>query len=228
MRAPVSIIIPTLNAGEDLPAALSALAEGLDAGLIRELIVSDGGSDDDTVEFSEAAGAILVKGARGRGGQLARGAALAQGNWLLFLHADTQLGPGWAREVLCHICDHNDQAGYFKLAFRSKGFSARFVAGWANWRSRWLGLPYGDQGMLVPRDFYTEIGGYPAIALMEDVALARALKGKLRLLEATAYTSAARYEAQGWWRRGIRNHVTLLRYLAGVDPEKLARSYNRR
>ena len=225
MRAPVSIVIPVLNAGAALPATLTALAEGLEAGLIRELIFSDGGSGDGIEALAEAAGAVLVQGPPGRGGQLARGAGVAQGDWLLFLHADTHLGPGWARAVLDHICHHGAQAGYFRLAFRSDARAARRVAGWANWRSRVFGLPYGDQGLLVRRAEYDAVGGYPDIPLMEDVAMARALKGRLRALEATAFTSAARYQSRGWLRRGGRNLITLVRYLAGADPVRLARFY---
>ncbi len=227
MRAPVSIIIPTLNAAEALPGTLAALTEGLEAGLIRELILSDGGSRDGLAALAGEAGAILLQGAPGRGGQLARGSARAGGDWLLFLHADTRLGSGWAQAVLDHVCHHPGKAGYFRLAFRTEGRAARRVAAWANWRSRRLGLPYGDQGLLVHRDLYDRVGGYPDIALMEDVALVRALKGRLRQLDATAFTSAERYLRQGWVLRGARNLLTLARYLLGADPSKLAAFYAR-
>ncbi len=228
MRAPVSIVIPTLNACSEMPATLAALAEGLQAGLIRELVISDGGSQDGIAGLAAEAGAVLIAGPAGRGGQLARGALRARGDWLLFLHADTHLGPGWAAAVRDHIRRYPDRAGYFRLAFRAEGPAARIVAGWANWRSRRLGLPYGDQGLLIPRGIYSEAGGHPDIPLMEDVALARALRGRLRPLAATAHTSAARYRRQGWLRRGGRNLVTLLRFLAGADPARLARFYSGR
>ena len=225
MRAPVSIIIPTLNAANALPGTLAALVEGLDAGLIRELILSDGGSSDDILVLAEAAGAILLQGPPGRGGQLARGPDAAQGDWLLFLHADTSLGEGWATAVLDHQRDHTCNAGYFRLQFRAPGSAPRRVAAWANWRSRVLDLPYGDQGLLIRRDLYDQIGGYPEIPLMEDVAIARALKGHLRPLNATAFTSAERYLTQGWLRRGGRNLWTLIRFLLGADPAKLQSAY---
>ncbi len=227
MRAPLSIVIPTLNAAQELPGALNALGEGLEAGLIRELVISDGGSSDGTLSMAEEAGALLVRGPAGRGGQLARGAETARGEWLLFLHADTWLGPGWAEAVLAHLRDCPGMGGYFRLGFRASGPAPRLVAGWANLRSRLLGLPYGDQGLLVSRAMYDRVGGFPDIPLMEDVAIARSIGWSLRCLPARALTSAARYQRQGWLRRGARNLATLLRYLAGVDPQKLAESYRR-
>jgi len=225
MRAPISIIIPTLNAGSELPGTLAALAEGLEAGLIRELILSDGGSVDATPALADQAGAVLIAGAAGRGGQLARGADAAQGAWLLFLHADTHPGPGWAQAVLRHMRADAGAAGYFRLRFRANGPAPWLFAGWANLRARYLGLPYGDQGLLIARALYDEVGGFADIPLMEDVAIARALSGRLRRLNATAETSAARYRAQGWLRRGSRNLITLARYLMGADPDRLARFY---
>lgn len=147
MRAPISVIIPTLNAQEHLGQCLEALMPGLEAGLIRELIVSDGGSDDATVEVAKAWGAEVVLGVPSRGAQLARGCSLAKGQWLLVLHADTALAPNWVGPVIQHI--RQDEAGWFRLAFDQGGLAGRIVAAWANLRSA-FGLPYGDQGLLMP------------------------------------------------------------------------------
>lgn len=224
MRAPISVIIPTLNAQEHLGRCLSALMPGLDAGLIRELIVSDGGSTDDTVEIAKTWGAEVIEGAPSRGAQLANGCLAAQGAWLLILHADTCLSDGWVGPVTHHL--QGQKAGWFRLAFYKGGVAGRVVAGWANFRSR-CGLPYGDQGLLVPATLYAQVGGYPDQPLMEDVALARALKGHLAVIDALAVTSAERYKKQGWLRRGARNLWTLIRYLAGASPYTLAQSYRR-
>lgn len=225
MRAPVSVIIPTLNAAEPLPACLAALMEGIEAGLIRELIVSDGGSTDATGATAQAWGAEVLHGAPSRGGQLRRGCAAAQGDWLLVVHADTVLAPGWSKAALAHL-SQPELAGWGQLAFDQGGIAAALVAGWANLRSR-LGLPYGDQALLLSKVLYARAGGYPDQPLMEDVRLARALKGQLVGLDMIAVTSAAKYRRQGWLRRGARNLLTLLRYLAGQDVETLARSYRR-
>lgn len=226
MRAPLSVIIPTLDAAEALPGCAAALFEGLEAGLIREVIVSDGGSTDGTKGVAASLGAVWVEGPPSRGGQLRRGVAASEGEWLLILHADTQLAPGWAEVALRHLV--TEEAGYFRLSFARGGLRARTVAGWANTRSRYAGLPYGDQGLILPRRLYDAVGGYPDQPLMEDVALARALKGRLHALDAVAVTSPERYETGGWIRRGARNLTTLTRYLLGADPEALARAYRRR
>lgn len=227
MQAPLSIVIPTLDAAEVLPTTTEALLEGVARGLVRELVISDGGSGDETAAAARALGAVRVGGPAGRGGQLARGARAAQAPWLLFLHADTHLAPGWCDAVLAHMHHAPDKAGYFRLAFRSDARAARIVAGWANWRARVLGLPYGDQGLLIPRALYDATGGYPDQPLMEDVAMANALTGRLVELPAEARTSPARYEAEGWFRRGARNFATLCRYRLGASPESLARRYYR-
>ncbi len=224
MRAPLSIIIPTLNAAASLPEALHALIEGLEADLLREVILSDGGSTDGTQPLGEEAGCLWVQGAAGRGGQLLRGAEAAQGEWLLFLHADTVLSAGWAAAVQAHI-NSGQGAGYFRLAFDAQGLAPRWVAGWANLRARLFGLPYGDQGLLISRELYDAVGGYADMPLMEDVAMARALRGRLRMLPVVARTSAARYQQAGWLRQGARNLWRLLRYLAGGDPARLRRGY---
>lgn len=227
MIAPVSVVIPTLNAADALGPCLGALGEALFDGVIHEVILADGGSSDGIEDIADQIGAKLIQAPRGRGSQLDAGANAASAPWLLFLHADTVLEADWGAAVLAHIADHPDRAGWFRLAFDVDHGAARLVAGWANLRSRLLGLPYGDQGLLVPRVLLDKVGGVPEIPLMEDVALARRLSGRLRPLSARAVTSAAKYEQQGWFRRGARNLGTLVRYFAGVSPEKLARRYYR-
>ncbi|MXU66081.1 TIGR04283 family arsenosugar biosynthesis glycosyltransferase [Oceanomicrobium pacificus] len=225
MPAPVSVIIPTLNAADRIGPTLGGLASGLTEGLICELILADGGSKDDIAGIADAAGATLVKTAPGRGTQLAAGVAAARGDWFLILHADTVLPDGWPDMLRAHMRARPDRAGWFRLGFDDPGLPARIVAGWANLRSRLLGLPYGDQGLFLPRKLYSDAGGYPAIPLMEDVALARKLRGRMTALPGRVTTGADRYRAEGWLRRGSANLWTLLRYLFGADPETLARSY---
>ena len=199
---------------------------GLEAGLIREVILSDGGSQDATCEIADAAGCAIVTGSAGRAKQLIAGSNAARGDWLIFLHADTALSRDWPERVSAHIDAGTERAAAFTLVFRSDAREAKWLAGRANRRARWFGLPYGDQGLLISRALYDEVGGYPDIPLMEDVALVRAIgRKRLSLLTAEARTSAAKYERDGWRRRAYRNAWLLTRYLLGASPEKLARLY---
>ena len=225
MRAPISVVIPTLNAEAGLPATLVALMEGLPKGLIREVIISDGGSTDATQRIAEDAGAVFLSGAPSRGGQLKRGADTAKAEWLLFLHADTVLSTGWTQHIEPHL--KTGQAGYGRLQFAEGGIAGQFVSRWANLRSGLFGLPYGDQSLLLPASLYRQVGGFEDIPLMEDVAMARALKGRLRALNYTALTSADRYKRDGWLKRRRKNLWLLTRYLTGAQPEKLAAAYRR-
>jgi len=228
MSAPVSVVIPTLEGADRIGPCLGALGEAVMEGVIHEVIVADGGSSDAIAEVVEAVGAKLVTAPRGRGPQFAAGAQAARGDWLLFLHADTVLAPGWGAAVLAHIQARPGQAGYFTLRFDAPGPMARIVTGWANLRSALFALPYGDQGLLVSRALYDKTGGYRPIPLMEDVALVRRIgRRRLARLRVAAVTSAARYAADGWLRRGWRNLTTLALYFLGVDPERLARRYSR-
>lgn len=224
MRAPISIIIPTLDAAASLPDTLARVMEGLNAGLVRELVISDGGSSDDIEALAGEVGARFIAGPAGRGGQLARGADTAQGDWLLFLHADTWLPEGWSEASLQHI-HANQSALVFSLSFRSVGFMPKMTSAWANLRSRVFGLPYGDQALLISRTHYDSIGGYPDQPLMEDVAIVRALKGQIVLSPLCVQTDATRYQTNGWLTQGARNLWRLLRYLLGARPERLHRGY---
>lgn len=204
----------------------SALMEGVEMGLVRDLVISDGGSGDDTERAARELGAVWVTGPASRGGQLARGAQAATGAWLLFLHADTQLAEGWAAAALDHMNADPGRAAFFRLGFRSNAGAARRVAAWANWRARGLGLPYGDQGLLISRVLYDRIGGFADQKLMEDVDIAGRLRGHLTALPVEALTSASRYKADGWIRRGARNLTTFLLYRLGVSADTLARRYH--
>jgi len=227
MPAPVSVIIPTLNAANTLGPCLGAVAAGLQHGIIAELIFADGGSDDDIAEIAELSGARLIQAPKGRGSQLGNAAKSAKADWLLFLHSDTVLAQNWPQTILSHIANHPDKAAYFRLKFDTNGFGAKMVASWANWRSRAFSLPFGDQGLLVSRQLYDQIGGYADIPLMEDVQIAKALKGKFKALDCIATTSAARYRQQGWIRRSFRNLAILMQYKLGVNPARLAQKYYR-
>ncbi|MBO6687143.1 MAG: TIGR04283 family arsenosugar biosynthesis glycosyltransferase [Henriciella sp.] len=228
MPAPLSIIIPAYNAEGVLPLCLASLMPGLETGLIREVILVDGGSEDQTRRLAEGAGAnVITAPEKGRAAQLLQGAREARGDWLLFLHADTALSRDWGERAKSHIAERKGKAAAFTLAYRSDHPMAKIVARRANWRARTLGLPYGDQGLLISRKLYDEVGGYPNAPFMEDLKIVRAIgKTRLTILSAEARTDASKYDRDGWRKRSWRNAILVTRYFLGASPEKLAKSYS--
>ena len=223
MEQSLIIVIPTLNAARTLAATLAACAE---AGAV--LVVADGGSTDGTPAVAEAAGAQVVAAPRGRGPQLAAGAAVAPGDWLLFLHADTRPEPGWSAAARRFMADpaNRARAGYFAFALDDSSPPARRLERRVAWRCRVFALPYGDQGLLLPRGLYDAVGGYRPIPLMEDVDLVRRLgRRRLAALAPRAVTSAERWRRDGWTRRSARNLACLTLWFLGVPPRLIARIY---
>ena len=220
----VSAVVPTLDAARELAQTLAVLWDA--APLVGEIVVADGGSRDGTLDVAGSAGARVVLAPRGRGSQLAAGAAAAQGDWLLFVHADCRPLPGWEAAVRAFLAGSRERAGYFALALDDRRQAARCLEALVAWRCRVCALPYGDQGLLIHRTLYDAVGGHPAIPLMEDVALARRLgRARLQPLGATMLASARRYRRDGYLRRSLRNLVCLSLYFAGVPPARIARLY---
>jgi rSAM/selenodomain-associated transferase 2 len=217
----LSVVIPALNAAATLPATLASLGA-----VAAEVVVVDGGSADATRAVAIAAGARVIAAPCGRGAQLAAGIAATRGAWLLLLHADTRLSAGWAEAARAHMAAGEGRAGYFRFALASADPRARRLERRVAWRCRVLGLPYGDQGLLLARALLAAVGGMRPLPLMEDVDLVRRL-GRRRLapLEADALTSAARWEREGWRRRSARNLACLGLYALGLPPRVLARLY---
>ncbi len=221
----ISVVIPVLDAAAELPHTLAAL-HGV--ARISEVIVVDGGSRDASLRIARRARARVVTAPRGRGLQLAAGAAAARGAWLLFLHADCCPLPGWEDAVAAFMSapEAEKRAGYFALALDDPSPAARRLERIVAWRCRALALPYGDQGLLIHRHLYDAIGGYAAIPLMEDVDLARRLgRARLKPIGATMLASARRYRHGGYWRRPLRNLACLSLYFAGVSPARIAKIY---
>jgi len=218
----LSIVIPTLQAAADLPAALACLQGG------NEIIVADGGSADATGDIAAAVGARVIDAPRGRGAQLAAGARQASGEWFLFLHADTVLASGWRQRVEEFMADprNTGRAAVFRFALDDGSPAARRLERMVAWRTRALGLPYGDQGLLISRAFYHEIGGFSPLPLMEDVDMVRRIgRRRLTVLDAAAVTSAARFRRSGYLRRSLRNLFCLGLYFLGVPPWRIERIY---
>jgi rSAM/selenodomain-associated transferase 2 len=222
--AVLSIVIPVVNAEKELPATLRSLKTGLKS----EIVVADGGSTDDTAAIAAEAGAKLTFADGGRGPQLAAGAATATGDWLLFLHADTRPQPGWEHAAKAFMADGDNlfRAGYFRFALNDGSAAARRLESLVHWRCRALGLPYGDQGLLISREFYDFLGGFPALPLMEDVEMVRTIgRRRLTLLPVAAVTSAERYRRDGYLRRPVRNLICVGLYFVGFPPRLIDSLY---
>ena len=180
------------------------------------------------MSVAKGLGAETLTSARGRGAQLAAGAETASTEWLLFLHADTVLAKGWTEEVAGFCADpgNRERAAVFRFALADDAPAARRLERIVDWRTRVLGLPYGDQGLLIQRAFYQSLGGFRALPLMEDVDLVRRIgRRRLHLFHSAAVTSAARYQRDGYSLRPARNLLCLLLYFAQVPPSLIARIY---
>jgi glycosyltransferase involved in cell wall biosynthesis len=180
----VSVIIPTSNAGQFLPRCFDSLIAPAVRGIVREVIVADGGSSDTTLAIADAAGARVIQAGKRRADQLAAGAAAARCDWLLFLHPETALEQGWEAEVESFLAQQTlerPRAAVFRFALEDFGGEARRAEAKAALRSALLALPYGDQGLLMPKRLYRQVGGYRPLARMEDADIVRRI-GRRRLV----------------------------------------------
>lgn len=192
------------------------------------LVAADETTSESALTAYETFGARVLTSAAPRGQRLCEAAALASGDVLLFLHADTVLPDGWAEKVERAIAD-GAVAGAFRLSFAGGGPRMAWVAFWANARTRFTHVPYGDQAPFVRRAVYEKAGGHPPWPLMDDYALAQRLKkeGPIALLSAPVRTSPRRYLERGVLRTVLQNWRTLARFKKGVSAEELAADYRR-
>jgi rSAM/selenodomain-associated transferase 2 len=219
---PLSVVIPALNEEELVATAVGSVRDD------AEVIVVDGGSTDGTRTAAAAAGATVIVSARGRGLQLDTGARAARGDWLVFLHADTRLEPGWAAAL--HALPAAVVGGAFRFALEPARPAYRWLEAGVALRCRLFRLPYGDQGLFARRAVYEAVGGFRPMPLMEDVDFVRRLRrtGLLAFPPLRAFTSARRFERHGWAATSLRNLWLLALYTAGCDPGRLARRYGER
>jgi rSAM/selenodomain-associated transferase 2 len=219
----LSILVPTLNEQEHLPATLARVK--LMPG--DELIVIDGGSADATVAIARQFATCVLSSPRGRARQMNCGARQAHGDILLFLHADTLLPPGGLEAVRLAMQSPYVVGGAFRLAFTPSTPALRVIAWGTNLRTRFGKLPYGDQALFVRRNLFEALGGYEDVPFMEDVKLVQALRkyGSLAIVSPPVYTSGRRWLRDGVVYTTVRNNVLMALYFCGVPPATLQRWY---
>lgn len=221
----ISVVIPALNEASYVGKTCRAAVQARSV----ETIVVDGGSRDDTVTEARAAGALVVHTRPQRAHQMNVGARKARGRILCFVHADTCLPPGFDNDIYSALARPRAVAGAFRLAIEADHRAARVVAWGANWRTRLLKLPYGDQAIFLPTATFRAVGGYADLPIMEDVVLARRLahRGRLVLAQSTVTTSARRWRNLGYAQTTLRNFLMMTAFYMGASPKRLAQWYQR-
>jgi len=219
----ISVIVPTLDEERTIAATLMAARQPG----VAELIVVDGGSIDRTVSVARTLADRVLTEPPGRARQMNAGANGARGDVLLFLHADTRMPAGYTRSIADALADPRTVGGRFDLRLDADGVGYRVIERAISLRSRWTGVATGDQGIFVRRAVFARVGGYPAIPLMEDIALYRALNrvGRMASLRETVLTSARRWQTRGIARTVVLMWALRVAYYVGVSPARLARVY---
>lgn len=217
--------MPCLNEAENIVAALDALAPLQHNG--AEVIAVDGGSTDGTRELAEARADLALTSARGRALQMNSGAARATGDILLFLHVDTVLPPSADKLIRQGLTRSGASWGRFDVTIAGRHPLLRVISRAMNLRSRLTRIATGDQALFVTRSLFERLGGYPEIALMEDIALSRMLRrcGAPLCLRARAITSGRRWEKHGLFKTILLMWRLRLAYRLGADPDTLALRY---
>ncbi len=220
----ISIVIPALNEAANLAATIISARSDSTA----EVIVVDGGSSDATATLAESLGAVVLKTEPGRARQMNAGAQIATGEVLLFLHADTRLPEGFDHHVHRILAQPGTVAGAFLLGLDGPQRGLRVIEWLANWRSRKLQMPYGDQAIFMRADLFREAGGFPEMPLMEDFELVRRFRrqGRIVIAPVRVVSSARRWMSLGIWRTTLINQIVIAAYLAGVSPYRIARWYD--
>ncbi len=188
------------------------------------MLLVDGGYDEELDRLAGSRPNVrLIRTAAGRGIQMNAGARLSSADWLLFLHADSQLPFGWLDRLMA--CDSHVLGGWFRFALDDTAWQARMVEHAVAWRVRLFQLPYGDQGLFVRRLVFESLGGYRELPIMEDVEFVRRLTraGPVTEIPLPLATSSRRWRRDGWLRRSARNMALAGLYFLGVSPSRLAR-----
>ncbi|MFA5903948.1 MAG: TIGR04283 family arsenosugar biosynthesis glycosyltransferase [Desulfobacula sp.] len=227
MKVDISVIIPVLNEASRINDAVKNLYSQGYPGTM-EIIVVDGRKDGSTIKCIQNPGVMKICSAPGRGIQMNRGAEIASGEILVFLHADTLLPENAFHLIQEVMKDKNVNSGAFDLSIDGKAFTYRIIEKAASLRSRITGIPYGDQAIFIRKPFFFRIGKYREIPIMEDVDLMRRIKkakGRVCFIEKPVKTSSRRWEKEGILQCILRNWLLMALYLCGITPGKLAKFY---
>jgi len=218
----ISVIVPIRNEAPETAERFRRFASRSDA----ELVVADGGGNEETTRAFRAIGARVVSGAGPRGERLARAAREARGEILFFIHSDSEPPPE-ALEIAAKCLSNGADGGAFSLAYRDSNLRLKWIAWWANARTRRLKLPFGDQGIFCSRAAYERAGGFRPLPVCDDVDLVRRLRrvARLEIRPEKTVTSPRRYREQGALRQVLRNWRVLAGYFLGVSPQTLERWY---
>lgn len=219
----ISVIIPTLNEENTILRTLDALSRLSP----DEIIVVDGGSTDRTRETAAERRSIVISSARGRARQMNRGAKEANGDVILFLHADTLLPPSAMEDIRAALSDPECIGGRFDVELEGDHWALKWIGMMISLRSRVTKVATGDQAIFVRRKVFEELGGFPDIPLMEDIAFCQMLRknGRLACLKSRVVTSARRWEKEGVWRTILKMWTLKLLFLAGISPFRLKQFY---
>lgn len=192
-----------------------------------EVIVVDGGSADRTREICRESGAVVLSSSPGRARQMNHGAQMAQGDVLLFLHADTQLPPFALTDIRSALEDPECVGGHFDVRLDKAEWLYRMIGTLISFRSRLTEVATGEQAIFVRRRIFEELGGFPDIPLMEDIAFSRMLKkkGRVSCLRSQVVTSARRWEKEGVWHTILKMWALRLLFLVGISSFRLKRFY---
>jgi len=218
----ISVIIPALNESDTIASVIDSAQTKA-----HEIILVDGGSTDDTREIAAHKGAIVQQSLAGRGLQMNTGARVAKGEVLLFLHADTELPKDFDQHILEVLRRPDAAIGAFSLKITGNVPGLSAISRLATWRSKFAGIPYGDQALFVRHDRFSDAGGFGNLPLMEDFEFARRMgrQGKVITVPAAVRTSGRRWERIGILRTTLINLRVLTGYCLGESPDRLARQY---
>ncbi len=218
-----SIIIPTYNEEENIKETISSINDYL----CHEVIVVDGGSSDNTVKIAQQMGVKTLKSSPGRANQMNKGVSVSSCDTLLFLHADSKLPIDFVNQIDTTLSKPKTGNGAFKLSIDLPGWGARLIEKFANIRSKFFHLPYGDQAIFLKREMFDKIGGFDEVVFLEDYLFVKKIKkfGRVRIAESAVVTSGRRWQSLGLFKTTLINQCVIIGYLFGVSIPVLKKLY---